>query len=187
MVQLYLILVMAWYPMSVEQTHQLIQLILNALILCMLCLGVVAVTSVRVQLVVSQLQVLQEALHSEERLTYPSHVTYLAQKRRSLRRRYRLERLGQVTSHHAFFLAVLSALVVSMRSLVNWDGLINSSLIGFVISLGLLLGSVFCVLLALHQTSSAPQPNVVMNGRSPTSERMEGRSPAVSLSALNNF
>jgi hypothetical protein len=139
--------------MSVEQTSQLIQLILNALLLSLVTTGMVVVTSARSQAVTSHLQGIQEALLSDGRLTYP-HLAYLSQKRRSLRRRYQVERLGQLAAHYSFLLSVSSALVVSMRSLVNWDMLIPVSLICFVLSLGLLLSSVFCVLLALHQSST---------------------------------
>lgn len=166
--------------MDVEQTSQLIQLILNTLLLSVVSIGLVAVTTLRVQLVIVHLQSIQDGRCLDDRLGYPHYLEYWSQKRRSLRRRYRVERLGQLMAHYSFLLAVLSALVVSMRSLMNWNALINASLVCFVVSLALLLGSVFCLLLALCQSATLPTLSNASVQRSPALRRIVGRPAAAS-------
>lgn len=71
-----------------------------------------------------------------------------SRQRRSLRRVYRIERSGQSAAYLALGIAILSELIMAMRSLVNWNGLIEISLVCFVASLGLLWVSVLCVLVS---------------------------------------
>jgi hypothetical protein len=136
--------------MNVDQTNQLIQLILNSLLLGLCCGGMVIMTSVRWRMAGDRLQGRADQWGYDHGLAGSSYWTKLYRQRRRLRRQYRIERLSHVTAHYSLTWAILSALVVSMRSLLNWNGLIWISLVCFVISTGLLLASVLGVLAAIH-------------------------------------
>lgn len=138
--------------MSVEQTSQLLHLILNALLLmtgCVLLLGRLGNRQVALE---ARIETIAQHWH-----TPIDAGTQLRDRRLSLRKtlrqlqqRHRVVRSSVLAVYHALLLAFASLLLLALRTLLPIDGFISASLVLFVLSLLLLLFSVGLTLLDLH-------------------------------------
>lgn len=140
--------------MSVEQTTQLIQLILNSVLMSVACAVVLGGLTTRYAALSQQLQQ-QQAQRSgaEPGLTplLPSPRSTL----RQLRTRYMLCRYGVMTGYYALFLAVCSCFVLTLRGLLNWNGLIPIALGCFVLGMATLLLALGLTLVDWHLSDRA--------------------------------
>ncbi|MBF2074225.1 MAG: hypothetical protein IGS50_10765 [Synechococcales cyanobacterium C42_A2020_086] len=163
--------------MSIEQTSQLIQLILNSLLLLMVSALVLAGLSLRLQVGLYQLQTAHQdyvtlaSEASEGEFARGDYLTSAKLRLQSLRTYYRLTHSAVLASHYVLLLSGGSTLVLAARTLVNADWLINVALGLFVSGSGLLLLSVGLALLALwHSSDRLKTENGMFLGNEPTGQ-----------------
>ncbi|EKQ68259.1 Protein of unknown function (DUF2721) [Leptolyngbyaceae cyanobacterium JSC-12] len=135
--------------MSVEQTTQLIQLILNSVLMSVACALVLGGLTARHSAIAEQLQ----ALHFTEELTLEPTRSRRGQSRNQIRRlqyRYTLSRYSVVVAYYALFFAIVSCLTLALRGIINWNGLISLALVLFVVGVATLLVSVGLTLVDWH-------------------------------------
>ena len=152
--------------MSVEQTTQLIQLILNSVLMSVACALVLSALSLRHHDIQQQLQTQQR--QAQEGLTAARGQV------RRLRDRYRLSRFSVVTGYYALVFAMSSCLLLVLRALVEWNGLIPLALVGFVLAVATLLVAVGLMLLDWHLSDRAlleETQTVLSGGLAPTTRR----------------
>ncbi|OUC16474.1 MAG: hypothetical protein B0A82_01550 [Alkalinema sp. CACIAM 70d] len=135
--------------MTVEQTTQLLQLILNS-ILMVLASGCILGSAILRQ------QGLDKALRhtSAERfqaLQFADHRPTLHRKLRYLQRQVRLNHRVLLLLNVACLLFVASTLSLILRSLIDWVGLIHLSLFLFALGTGAFLAGVLLLLFAFSQ------------------------------------
>lgn len=146
--------------MSVEQTTQLIQLILNSVLLtvaCVLVLGRVGVRQTaledRMKTATRQLASILDLVGSPDSGgKLPPHIR-LGQAKKSLRqlqRHYQINHYSHLVAYYAFLLAILSTFTLALRTLLNADWLISIALGLFVISISGLALSIGLTLIDLH-------------------------------------
>jgi hypothetical protein len=136
--------------MSVEQTSQLIQLILNSALMVTACV-----------ITLGGLLVRHAAINDRLRLTHREYFelfsgigvlkgdrrSQLRQQLRQLRQRYRLAYRSLLAVHSALVCLLSSTFVMALRTLVNWNGLISGGLVLFAIGVGIfLVGAGFALL-----------------------------------------
>lgn len=113
--------------MSIAQTSQLLQLLLNSALMAVVCALLWLGMSWRQSAIATQLSQL------------PTTVSLLHRHR--LRQQYHRHCQGLVALHWALLLSLSSSLTLGLRTLIPWDGLIQISLGLFVLSVaGLLIG-----------------------------------------------
>jgi hypothetical protein len=188
--------------MSVEQTSQLIQLILNSVLMtfvCVMAMGRLGVRHTAVEEKLKQanhqyadLRQKGQRLASEPRLA-PAKKALL-----NLKRRHQVTRYSLLLAHYALLFAIGSTLAMVLRALIYADWLIIFSLSVFVISVLLLLLSIGLTLLDL-QTSRLPlweevklmfqlgqrkrTPKVTSKPARPGRRALKQRTPAIRLPA----
>ena len=140
--------------MSVEQTPQLIQLILNSVLLTVACalslgrlgMGQSAIEE-RLQLATRRYT---ELLDAGEPNTPSQKLLQSKKSRHHLQRHRRLTHSSLLATNYALLFSIISLLVMSLRALVQGDWLIVLALGLFVVSAGLLLVGIGLTLLDLH-------------------------------------
>ncbi|HEY9639373.1 MAG TPA: DUF2721 domain-containing protein [Coleofasciculaceae cyanobacterium] len=152
-----------------EQTSQLIQLILNAVLMVMVCLLVLNGAMTRHRAVVERLRALQEAsqeasvswldsdLNTGDRTgthpqPHPQRFKQLKAQFPLLRRHYNLTHTSVVTALWALLCCLGSAFIMSCRTLMNWNSLISVALVLFTAGLAILLVSLGLTLLDVYGT-----------------------------------
>lgn len=138
--------------MSVDQTSQLIQLLLNSLLMMALCGGVAIGLILRQTAIVSQIRLLKP-LYSDAlngvKLLAPERFLQLKSQLRLLRHQYRLLGFACWSANSALILSAASTLLLALRTLVFFDRLIPLSLLLFTASSAMLLFSLVMGLLSL--------------------------------------
>ncbi|HEY9816582.1 MAG TPA: hypothetical protein V6D20_12410 [Candidatus Obscuribacterales bacterium] len=168
--------------MTIEQTSQLLQLILNSLILGGICVVVLLVLALRHQRSWGQLQDISQVWsrsmsrdpHSGDR---PPDLRDRVQ---DVRRRYRQERQLLLLVYYALAANLGSTGLLALRAFVPWNGLIVVSLGFFLGSLILLLCTVLWLIAqALRQPSRQRSPRRLPQPSPPTVISLRGwkRSP----------
>jgi hypothetical protein len=140
--------------MSIEQTTQLLNLILNTVLFAAVCVGFLVVGAMRRRRVQDDWQAAKQ--EEGDRPMVPSVGT--PQNRwhvRHLRYLYQLETYSVVAGYYALLCSLLSSFVLALRTLVNWNGLISLAMLFFVVGIGLLLLAVGFALFTLHVQSAA--------------------------------
>jgi len=136
--------------MSVEQTTQLIQLILNSVLMSVACALVLGGLTARHSAIAEQLQAWH---HSEETTALESVRNRRGQSRSQIRRlqyRYTISRYSVVAAYYALLFAIVSCLTLALRGMINWNGLISLALVLFVVGVATLLVSVGLTLVDWH-------------------------------------
>ena len=137
--------------MSVEQTTQLIQLILNSVLMSVACAVVLSGLTARYTALSQQLQVHhQTQRHPAPPGPTPLPVAYHRTALRHLRLRYTLNRYGVLAGYYALFLAVCSCFILTLRGLLNWNSLIPIALGCFVLGMATLLLALGLTLVDWH-------------------------------------
>ncbi|MBW4653967.1 MAG: hypothetical protein KME20_13160 [Kaiparowitsia implicata GSE-PSE-MK54-09C] len=141
--------------MSIEQTSQLIQLLLNSVLTVIAC-GMVLMGLVNRQTAIAlQLQTLRSL--RRDRRDRPSSAERMAQRQR-LARLHRQQRTCQTSSliaHWALALLLANLLVLSLRTVWNQSGLIHASFFLFIGGVALLFITTGLVLLDWSRAPSA--------------------------------
>jgi hypothetical protein len=157
--------------MSVEQTTQLIQLILNSVLMSVACALVLGGLAARYAAIGGQLQVLNQILDplnlsrfgcdrldgdiGARESTFLSNGASHIQSRKYFRRlqqAYRMTRNSLIVAYYSLFFSVSSCFVLAFRGMVDWNWLIPAALILFVLCVATLLVSIGLVLIDLHSS-----------------------------------
>lgn len=143
--------------MSVEQTSQLIQLILNSALMIVVSVLVLGALWLRHNAIADQLKVLQRQFTRTQQMDLGLGVDALAslkQQRFQLQARYRLTRHSTLVMHYALLAFVTSLFTLAIRTVLNVDGLIPTALVLFVLGSAGLLTSVVITLMDFYQLGS---------------------------------
>jgi Protein of unknown function (DUF2721) len=128
--------------MTIEQTSQLIQLILNSVLMMLACVGLLSVLLMRHIASVEGLRTLNReylalltnpVIFKSDRLTHLKHLVQLR------KRRHRAAHNGIVVIFYALLLFTVSTFGLSLRTLIAWDGLIQLALNLFIAGLAMFL------------------------------------------------
>lgn len=148
--------------MSVEQTTQLIQLILNSVLMSVACALVLGGLTARHAAIGQQLQAenREDAGSEWPGMTVPG-VTQLPRGRSSrkqlhrLRYRYQIARYSVLSAYYALLFSGLSCFALVIRGLLDWNALIPVSLGFFVVGVATLLVAVSLTLIDWHLSDRA--------------------------------
>ncbi|MDJ0706067.1 MAG: DUF2721 domain-containing protein [Leptolyngbyaceae cyanobacterium MO_188.B28] len=140
--------------MSVHQTSQLIQLILNSALMITVCVGLLGGLWLRHGAIANQLrahksQILK--LSNPSSGAVPEQLTQLRQDRCHLQRRYHLIHGSTLVIHYTLLVFIASLFTLALRTLVNLSWLIPIALFLFIVGAGGVLVSVALALLEIHQ------------------------------------
>ncbi|WP_421657020.1 DUF2721 domain-containing protein [Leptothermofonsia sp. ETS-13] len=148
--------------MSVEQTTQLIQLILNSVLLtiaCALALGRLGIRQATVEEHLkaasrhySDLLDLKGEMEESSRILSLRRLSQTKKVLRQLQQRYQVLYQSLLATHYAFLFAVISTFMMTLRALVNADWLITLAIGLFVISVSVLLLGVGLTLVEVHHS-----------------------------------
>jgi hypothetical protein len=136
--------------MSVEQTTQLIQLILNSVLMgvaCALVLGGLIARNVSLS---EEIQALNQASAQAGSPDARGQVLQLRQQRRALYGRYRLSRYSVMTAYYALLFSIFSGLMLALRGMLDWEWLIPMALALFAVGVSTLLVAVGLTLMEWH-------------------------------------
>jgi hypothetical protein len=177
--------------MSVEQTTQLIQLILNSVLLTVACALTLGRLGVRQSAIEERLRVANrhysELLGAGVERTQTPKLAQAKKSRRSLHRHRRLTHYSLLAANYALLFSIISLLVITLRALVDGDWLIMLALGLFVVSAGLLLVGIGLTLLDLHSSRLPLWEEVkgmVQLGQPSQAAKARKRAPANSSSRL---
>ncbi|PSB23695.1 DUF2721 domain-containing protein [Stenomitos frigidus] len=166
--------------MSVEQTTQLIQLILNSMLMIVACALLLSRISVRQTALEEGLQASNrqylELLSLGGERWYESNAGDRSTSRvlqakkhlRQLQHRYKVVRYGVLANAYALMCAIASTLALALRTVINLEWLVPISLGLFVFGVTLLLLGVGLMLLDLHTADRALWDEItsLLTGRS---------------------
>ncbi len=149
--------------MSVEQTTQLIQLILNSVLLtvaCALALGRLGIRQATVEEHLKAasrhysdlLELRGEMEGNGKVLPLQSRLNQAKKALRQLQQRYQALHQSLLATHYAFLFAVISTFMMALRALVNADWLITLAIGLFVVSVSVLLLGVGWTLVEIHHS-----------------------------------
>lgn len=143
--------------MSVEQTTQLIQLILNSVLMSVACALVLSGLTVRHATIGDRLEESRqdEPLNANLDLTR-DHPMPRRQLRR-LQQRYSISRYSVLTAYYALLFSTLSCFALAVRGILDWNWLISIALGIFVLGTAALLVAVGLTLIEIHLSDSAKQ------------------------------
>jgi len=143
--------------MTVEQTSQLIQLILNTVLMLAVCGLVLMGLLIRQGTIQQQLHWVNREYREQlmgTALLQGDRFHHLKLQQQELRRHYRQAHASILIAYSALILLVMSTLTLSLRTLWNQGWLIPASMLLFVIGNGVLLLSVG---IALWEVRSSTQ------------------------------
>jgi hypothetical protein len=141
--------------MTVEQTSQLIQLILNSVLMVTACVIVLGVLLVRHTAVNNRLQQMNQEyfqLLSNAVALRGARLLQIKAQLQHLRQRYRVSHHSLLSVYYALILLVVNTFLLALRTMVNWQGLITISLVFFTLGVGILLLSVGWALLDFRKS-----------------------------------
>lgn len=146
--------------MTIEQTTQLIQLILNSALMMAIALVWWSIVWLRHNAIAAQLQDQQRQIMHFLETEYRSRnqLDLLKQQRFQLQTRYRLTRHSAWIMHYVLLALAGSVFGLSLRTLVSANGLIPAALILFVLGIGGLLLSVGLALMEFYQMGLLGEP-----------------------------
>lgn len=139
--------------MSLEQTSQLIQLVLNSVLMVAACVMILAVLLVRHTATHRQLRSLNQEyseLMGSSVLLRGDRLLQVKHQLRQLRQQYQDAYRSILVIHCALLIFVSSGLTVALRTIANADWLITAALVLFVVGLVMLLLGLTLALVDLH-------------------------------------
>lgn len=141
--------------MSVEQTTQLIQLILNSVLMIVACAFVLGGLLLRRSALENRLQTTSLEYYQVLHLAYESQsgrLLRLKKQLRHLQQQIQSSRNGITAVYYALMFFVGSTFALSMRTAIDALWLISIAMTLFIAGVGVLLLSVAIILLGLHQS-----------------------------------
>lgn len=142
--------------MSVEQTSQLIQLILNSVLMSVACALVVGSLTARHGTINDQLQALSRKDEEEVRVGRSNSALELSRSRsqrhqlRRLQYRYQISRYSVIAAYYALLFCIVSCLALTLRGIIQWNVLISLALGLFVLGVATLLLAIGLTLIDWH-------------------------------------
>ncbi|MFE4106475.1 DUF2721 domain-containing protein [Almyronema epifaneia] len=144
--------------MTIAQTSQLIQLILNSVLMIAVCIGLLSGLRLRHSTIIHQLQSLQQQYtHRTFQAAEGAGLALLRSQRQHLQRQYRLASSSHLLMHYVVLLFIGSTFALATRTLLNWGWLIPLALFLFVLGTGGLLISVALALLDFYHALQRPR------------------------------
>ena len=153
--------------MSIEQTNQLILLILNSVLMALLSAGLLGGAWLRQS---TLLQQLQQVRSRYRQLTHPlaaslpdtnaahldpttlkSDLKKIRDHRQRLNQQYHWSHIGMLVLHLSLIIFSVSLVALTLRTIFAFDGLISAALILFTVGAGSLLAGSGCILIDLVQ------------------------------------
>lgn len=178
--------------MSVEQTTQLIQLILNSALMLAIAVGWWGVMWLRHSTLVSQIQAHQRRTHrlAADGLLNSDLLTSRRQQRYHLQTRYRLTRHSVLIMHYVLLGLVSSLFCLSLRTLFGGEWLIPAALALFILGVTGLMLSVALALMEFYQINFLEDSTLFSGARSLSQNRtadprLTAPHPAVTPNAAN--
>ncbi|NJO11017.1 MAG: DUF2721 domain-containing protein [Leptolyngbyaceae cyanobacterium SL_1_1] len=150
--------------MTIAQTSQLIQLILNSVLMIAVCIGLLGGLRLRHSAVTHQLQSLQQLYVQRSLQGAWGTADLLRSQRQQLQHQYRLATSSHLIMYYVVLLFVASTFTLAARTLLNLGWLIPLALVLFVLGTGGMLLSVALALLDFYcalQRSSPREPNAL--------------------------
>lgn len=149
--------------MSVEQTTQLIQLILNSVLLmvvCVIALGRLGVRQASLEETLKATtrqyatlwQVAREAKGSQQRSSFQHRLVQAKKVLRQQQQHYLLSYYSLLATYYAFLFSIFSIFTLTLRTLIQGDWLIGFALGLFMVSVTGLLAGVGLTLVELHNS-----------------------------------
>lgn len=143
--------------MSVEQTTQLIQLILNSVLMSVACALVLGGLTTRHSTLSSQFHALSRQGDDLDSHIPPSppndflrNRTYNRAQLRRFQSRYQLSRYSVLASYYALLFSILSCFSLALRGLLQWNALITLAMVLFVLGVTILLLAIGLTITDLH-------------------------------------
>ncbi|MCU0549347.1 MAG: DUF2721 domain-containing protein [Leptolyngbya sp. Prado105] len=139
--------------MSIDDTTQLIQLILNSVLMLLACAFVLGGLLLRRSVIENRLQITNiEYFQILDRFQQPNRIAMLQKQLRYLQQRVKTANNGILVMYYAVMLFVSSTLLLAIRTVVSAEWLVTTSLAVFICGVAVLLFSVAIVVLDLHQS-----------------------------------
>lgn len=145
--------------MSIEQTDQLILLIMNSALMTLLSSGLLGGIWLRQHSLLQQLSEVRSHYHQltrQDATAHPDHpinqpagthaLKQLRAKRARLQQQYQWSRVGTTMMHGAVLVFSISLFVLALRSLLNFNHLIPAALCLFTLGAAGVLAGISCVL-----------------------------------------
>lgn len=154
--------------MSVEQTTQLIQLILNSVLLSIVCALVLGGLTVRHDAIGDRLEEGRQDERLKTDLDLTRNPALIRRQLRHLQQRHSISRYSVLTAYYALFFSTLSCFALALRGILDWNWLISVALGIFVFGIAALLVAVGLTLIEIHLSDSGKL--VSMRERPPLSE-----------------
>ena len=135
--------------MSIEQTDQLILLIMNSTLMTLLASGLLGGIWLRQQALLRQLAQVRSHYHQLTHQDTPltQELKQLRAKRTRLNQQYQWSRVGTTLMHLAVLIFSLSLFLLALRSLVAANTLIAGSMTLFTLGAAGLLAGITCLLM----------------------------------------
>ncbi len=157
--------------MSIEQTNQLILLILNSVLTTLLSAALLGGAWLRQNMLAQQLGQVrrhyQEMTHSSataaavaplaelDKDQRRAHLKRVRDQRQRLSNQYFWSHIGTLILHMALLVFSVSLFALALRSLLSFDGLISTALVLFTLGTAGLLAGSGCILIDLVQGNSS--------------------------------
>lgn len=139
--------------MSIDDTTQLIQLILNSVIMLLACACVLGGLLLRRSVIENRLQITNvEYFQMLDRVEQSNRLSILQRQLRYLQQRVKTANNGILVMYYALMLFVASTFLLAIRTVVSAEWLVTASMTVFIGGVAVLLFSVAIVLLDLHQS-----------------------------------
>jgi len=137
--------------MSIDDTTQLIQLILNSVLMLLACAFVLGGLLLRRSVIENRLQITNvEYFQILERFDQSNRLSMLQKQLRYLQQRIKSANNGILVMSYALILFVASTLTLAIRTVLSAEWLVMGSMALFVAGTAILLFSVAIVLVDLH-------------------------------------
>ncbi|MER3435036.1 MAG: hypothetical protein C4288_16865 [Leptolyngbya sp. ERB_1_1] len=139
--------------MSIDDTTQLIQLILNSVLMLLACAFVLGGLLLRRSVIENRLQITNvEYFQSIDRIDQSNRLLMLQKQIRYLQQRVKSANNGILVMYYALILFVSSTFTLAIRTVFSMEWLVTGSMALFVAGTAILLFSVAIVLVDLHQS-----------------------------------
>ena len=139
--------------MSINDTTQLIQLILNSVLMLLACAFVLGGLLLRRSVIENRLQITNiEYFQILDRITPSNRLLMLQKQIRYLQQRVKSANNGVLVMYYALLLFVSSIFALSVRTVFSAEWLVSASMALFVAGTAVLLFGVAIVLVDLHQS-----------------------------------
>ena len=155
--------------MSIEQTNQLILLMLNSVLMTLLSAALLGGAWLRQNMLSQQLGQVRRRYQQMTQCPTPgiasaglaleksqikANLKRLREQRQRLSNQYLWSHLGMLTLHVALLIFSVSLFALALRSLLSFDGLIATALVLFTLGSAGLLAGTGCILIDLAQGNS---------------------------------